>query len=80
MLRSRWHDHGDALLKAGKFLEFTDGLLRLMRQLDAISSAVERQTQSYEFNHIGRPGAATKIATRGKGSARPTRGPKNNLS
>lgn len=66
VLRSRWHDHGDALLKDGKYLEFTDGLLRLMRQLDAISSAVERQTQSSKFSYLARPGVSTKIATREK--------------
>jgi hypothetical protein len=39
-LRTRWHGEGDRLLKEHKFVEFADGLLRLMRQLDAISEAV----------------------------------------
>jgi len=41
VLRTRWHDDGQRLLKDGKFLEFADGLLRLLRQLDAISAAIE---------------------------------------
>lgn len=41
VLRTRWHDEGQRLLKDGKFLEFADGLLRLLRQLDAISEAIE---------------------------------------
>jgi hypothetical protein len=41
VLRTRWHGEGETLLKAGKFVEFADGLLRLMRQLDAIARAVE---------------------------------------
>lgn len=39
-LRTRWHSDGDRLLKEHKFVEFADGLLRLMRQLDAISEAI----------------------------------------
>jgi hypothetical protein len=39
-LRTRWHAEGEKLLKDHKFVEFADGLLRLMRQLDAISEAV----------------------------------------
>jgi hypothetical protein len=39
-LRTRWHSEGERLLKAHQFVEFADGLLRLMRQLDAISEAV----------------------------------------
>ena len=80
VLRLRWHDDGDALLKGGKYLEFADGLLRLLRQLDAISSAVERQNQSYEFSHLARPGATGNIATRGVGTVRPRRGPTNDLA
>ena len=40
-LRTNWHTQGEHLLKEGKFLEFADGLLRLLRQLDAISAAIE---------------------------------------
>jgi hypothetical protein len=80
LLRLRWHEDGDALLMGGRYLEFADGLLRLMRQLDAISSAVERQTQSYEFSHLTRSGAAGNIASRGMGTVRPKRGPTNDLA
>jgi hypothetical protein len=40
-LRTSWHNEGERLLKEGKFLEFADGLLRLVRQLDAITYALE---------------------------------------
>jgi hypothetical protein len=79
-LRARWHADGDALLANGQYLEFTDGLLRLMRQLDAISAAIERQTSSPDFRFLGRSSSAADIAALEKGSKKPRRGPKNNLT
>ena len=79
VLRVRWHTDGDALLRNGKYLDFTDGLLRLMRQLDAISSAITNLPQS-ESGSTDRQGAAMNVATRGRGTGRPARGPTNNLA
>ena len=79
VLRVRWHADGETLLKAGKYLEFADGLLRLMRQLDAISAALALLPRPSQFGFFAGPGAATNVATRGMGTVRPTRGPSNNL-
>lgn len=79
VLRVRWHADGDILLKSGKYLEFTDGLLRLIRQLDAIGAAIERLPQSSHFSFLAAPGSNTHTAARGRGTIRPTRGPTNNL-
>jgi len=77
VLRVRWHADGDTLLKSGKYLEFMDGLLRLMRQLDAISTAVARLRTPSQFSFLSAPGVATNATTRGMGTVRPTRGPTN---
>jgi len=53
VLRVRWHVEGDVLLQAGRYVEFADGLLRLMRQLDAIDSAVAHQSQRPALGGFG---------------------------
>lgn len=71
----QWHDHGDKLLKDGKYLDFADGLIRLIRQLDAIGSAIARLPLPFQFSYTAGQGAATDVATRGMGTSLPTRGP-----
>lgn len=72
-LRTRWHHSGDALLEAHNYLAFADGLLRLMRQLDAIDLAVARLPLPTQFA-FGL-GQAANGSTRSQGTARPTRRP-----
>ena len=80
MLRVRWHAYGDTLLKNGKYLEFADGLLRLMRQLDAIGSAIALLPTPSQFSFLAGPGAATGVTARGTRTVRPKRGPANGVS
>ena len=53
VLRVRWHVEGDVLLRAGRYVEFADGLLRLMRQLDAIDSATAQLSQRPALGGFG---------------------------
>lgn len=80
VLRVRWHAEGDTLLKSGKYLDFADGLLRLMRQLDAIGTAIAHLPQPSQFSSLAEPGTSAKTATRGMGTIRPRRGPTNSLT
>ena len=80
VLRLRWHDEGDTLLKSGKYLDFADGLLRLMRQLDAIGAAIAHLPQPSQFSYLAEPITATKAANRGTGTRRPRRGPTDSLA
>ena len=66
VLRVRWHAEGDLLLQAGKYVEFAEGLLRLMRQLDSIGEAISRLPTSSGLGGYGRmpPIAAKSRAER----------------
>ena len=77
VLRTRWHQDGEALLKAHKFVEFADGLLRLLRQLDAISAAIEMLPNRAIGNTFGAFDLAHSSASRSRAnrpSGRPVSG------
>ena len=71
VLRVRWHAEGDLLLQSGKYLEYSDGLLRLMRQLDSIAEAIAKLSHPVGFAGFGSmpPSAARS------GTDRPSRRP-----
>jgi hypothetical protein len=71
VLRVRWHVEGDLLLEAGKYVEFTDGLLRLMRQLDSIAEAISRLSLSSRLGGL----ASMPLGSGRSRAARPTRRP-----
>jgi len=77
VLRIRWHAEGESLLKSGKYLEFADGLLRLMRQLDAISAAVARLPQPAQIGFGVSQTVGANLVKERSGVSRPTRGPTN---
>ena len=74
VLRVRWHAEGDLLLQAGKYVQFTDGLLRLIRQLDAISEAIARVSQSARIKGWGSMPPSSASSRDKRSTRRPTGG------
>ena len=78
-LRTRWHNEGERLLKEHKFVEFADGLLRLMRQLDAISEAVALLPMRAAIGSVAAFDAAHSSSFNSRAN-RPTRRPAGTAS